>query len=662
VAAAKIVGGLDLSYLTIPFGLRIIGCHIVGAANLFSISIPDLNFQGTRLASLFAERAVVAGNICLNHGFCAECGVNLAHSEIGKTLDCQGAVFVSPALKGIPGSGKSLNAERVKVGGYVFLRGGLRADGEVNFKYAEIGANLECDGATLTNSRLNKDDPRSGRALDAEGLSVAGYVFLRAGFSANGEVNLMRADIGIGFECDSGKFTNPPVPDVAGSGKALNASGIKVAGSVFLNKGFSANGEVILSHAEIAGNFECDGAVLENPPRLDGAGTGVALNIEGIKVARSIFLRNGFSTNGEVNLLSAQAGGDLECTGAKITNPYRNGLHPDPNEIAEALKAGRNLRWHALRAHSANIRGGVYLTGGFTSEGEVGLIGSEIGGYLACVGARLRDGFTAQSTTVDGPFFWKGIADAKQVKVDLTNLRVATLVDDESSWPDPGNLKLDGFIYGRFTGSDTPKSAHLRLVWLGRQGNVSRQPYRQLAQVLRNEGDSKGATEVLVEMEHKWRRQEDKGIRQKAWTAILRLVVGYGYYPARSVVWLLALTVLSAALFWFGYSAGSVAPTEKDALTFFEQTRQPPQLYPQFHASIFALESSIPLVNLGQVGLWQPDPREQWKTVSDQEYPHPFSWILSSAFLRRFRWVQICLGWFFTTMFVAGISGIVRKD
>jgi hypothetical protein len=38
------------------------------------------------------------------------------------------------------------------------------------------------------------------------------------------------------------------------------------------------------------------------------------------------------------------------------------------------------------------------------------------------------------------------------------------------------------------------------------------------------------------------------------------------------------------------------------------------------------------------------------------------AWITYPKFLRWFLWVQILLGWLLATLFLAGVTGIVRKD
>ena len=94
--------------------------------------------------------------------------------------------------------------------------------------------------------------------ISASGLTTRGPVFLRDGFHAEGEVNLIGATVGGYLECGGGTFHNP-------KGDALSADGIKVAGGVFLGDGFNATGEVRLLGATVGGDLACGGATFSNP-------------------------------------------------------------------------------------------------------------------------------------------------------------------------------------------------------------------------------------------------------------------------------------------------------------------------------------------------------------------------------------------------------------
>ena len=77
---------------------------------------------------------------------------------------------------------KNLNAEGARIAGPVFLRNGFKAEGEVKLFGATIGGNLQCENVQLLNAKSH--------ALTATGAKIAGIVDLRAGFKAEGIVDL----------------------------------------------------------------------------------------------------------------------------------------------------------------------------------------------------------------------------------------------------------------------------------------------------------------------------------------------------------------------------------------------------------------------------------------------------------------------------------------
>jgi len=471
-------------------------------------------------------------------------------------------------------------------------------------------------------------------SLSADGINVKGSVFLREGFHAHGGVRLLGAQIGGNLDCSDGWFENPLQEGVEGSGKALSADGINVKGNVSLSGKFHAQGEVRLLGAQIDGNLECDDGRFENPPQQGVEGSSKALNADRINVKGNVFLREGFHAQGEVWLLDAQIGGNLVCIGGRFENPPPQGVEG----------SGK-----ALTADRISVKGNIVLRHGLHDRGEVLLPGAQIGGDLDCEGGTFTK-LTAQTATITGNLFWLGVGQPEGAvpALDLKNASAGSIVDDMASWPAPGNLFLDGFVYKRI--SQGPRDAKTRLEWLGLLRPFTPQPYRQLAKVLGEEGDPRGAREVLYEMEQALRQQDAeklKGLRRWAvrlWSWLLKAVIGHGYYPARAFGWLLASVVLGFGIFGAGYSRGGIVPTDKAAYDLFRNQHAPPSYYERFHPLVYSLENSFPLVKLGQADRWQPDPLPGWRG------------------LRIFRWFQICAGWFLATMFVAGVTGVVRRD
>jgi hypothetical protein len=637
--------------------VRLTGAQIGGnlACNFATFKNPpqkDVPEAGT---ALDAEGARIQGGVLFRNGFTAEGEVSLYGAQIGISLECHGGTFRNPKQKDLPGSGTALSADAARVTGGVFLRGGFMAEGEVSLYGAQIGISLECEDGEFKN-RPQKDVPGGGAALDAVGVRVAGDVLLGGNFMAEGEVHLLGAQIGGSLTCDGGTFTNPSQKDLLESGTALRANNATVTGNVGLRQGFRAEGEVQLLGVHIGGSLTCDGGTFTNPPQKDLLESGTALRANNATVTGNVDLRQGFTAEGEVQLLGVHIGGSLTCDGGTFKNPPREDLS------ATGL---------ALNAAGAQVAGYVILSDRFSAEGEVRLLGAQIGRDLVCSDGAFGT-LMVQSAAIKGNLFLARMHNYEGTLVDLINASVGSLIHDETSWPIQGNLYLDGFKYGHIL--EGPTDARTGLRWLDLQPEFRPEPYRQLAKVLREMGDDRGARRVLYFMEKRRRKQEDRKQAARFWGWVLKAAVGYGYYPARALGWLLALTCVGWFLFGLGYRAGSMAPTDREAYASFEQQNGLPRHYPRFNAPIYSLENSLPLIKLGQDSYWtpSPEPRSSAHTPGVDSGPvsrlggslvaHLPKGLLAPWLLRWFRWGQILAGWLLATLFVAGVTGIVRKE
>ena len=669
-------------------------------------------FKNPGGSALSADRIKVAGSVFLRKGFSAEGEVRLLGAQIGGNLECDGSAFKNPG-------GKTLNADRVRVEGYVFLRKAT-SEGEVKLLNAQVGSNLECDDGRFKNP--------GGTALSAERIKVAGSVFLRKGFSAEGEVQLLGAEIDNNLDCDGGAFKNP-------SGDALSADNARVKGDFFLRGEFSAEGKVRLLGAQIGGNFECNGGVFKNPGhetlhadginvtgdvflrngtfegevRLPGSriggdldcdsGTFVnsdheTLRADGIRVSGDVFLRNG-TFEGEVRLLGGQIGGSLECDGGEFKNPGGDALDADGvNVVGDVFlrketfegkvrlpgaRIGGNLECdggvfknpggNALTAENAKVEGDVFLRSGFRGEGKVVLFGVQIGGGLSCRRGMFST-LDLRTAIVKGIFNWSKIQGVNATRLDLRDASASAVLDEEPSWPDKGNLSLSGFTYSRISGG--PTDAEARLKWLDRADRFTLQPYRQLAKVLHETGDERGARRVLFEMEHRRRKQQDRDSLARSWSWLLRWTIGYGQMSWRALLWLLGLSFVGCMISGFGYLGGAMTPNDEKAFAVFEQRGYPPDYYPQFNPLVYSFEDSFPLVNLGVKDHWAPSQEGSpklpvlhcfslhWMRDVTLRGVHPFRWN-APVFLRVWSWLQVPLGWGLATLFVAGLTGIVKS-
>ncbi|HJM52061.1 MAG TPA: hypothetical protein QGF63_19780 [Alphaproteobacteria bacterium] len=451
------------------------------------------------------------------------------------------------------------------------------------------------------------------RNIRADRFKTSGGVFLRNGFRAKGEVRLLGADIGGNLDCSNGSFENA-------DGNALFADRLKTAGSVFLSDNFSAKGEVRFLGADIGGSLYCLNGSFKNAD-------GNALSADGLKTAGDVFLRDNFSAKGEVRLLGADIGGDLDCSNGSF----------------------ENADGKALSADRLKTAGDVFLRDNFSAKGEVRLLGADIGGDLSCVGGHFSnpgsDALSAERAIISGVFFLGEFASPVEGTINLAHAEAGVLADDEAGWPAPGNLVLDGFVYGAIAGK-APTAAAKRLDWLKRQpaGDFRPQPYVQLAKILREMGHERDAREVSIARQEAWIGSGDLGWRGRIWHRFLGLTIGHGYKPWKVLWFFLGIVILGSAVFGLAEYAGLMVPAKERVYLDARYPELPPE-YPRFQPHLYSLDVFLPIVDLHQESFWLPKAGTGW------------GWAVMA-----YLWLHILLGWVLTTVAVAGLTGLVRRD
>jgi len=534
-----------------------------------------------------------------------------------------------------------INADSIQVKHDILMSDGFKAKGEVRLPGADIGGYLDCSGGKFENP--------GGVALNGAGLTTKGSVVLSAGFKAKGEVRLPGADIGGSLDCHRGEFENP-------GGYALSGDRLTAKGSVFLREGFKAKGEVRLPGANIGGNLECDGGEFENPG-------GKALNGDRLTTKGSVFLRDEFKAKGEVRLLGANIGGVLDCKGGEFENPGGKALSGDglttkgSVHLREGFKAkgevsllgadiGGNLACDggefenpvgdALSGDRLTTKGSVFLTEGFKAKGEVRLPGADIGGNLECAGGEFEnpDGkaLNGDNVKVDGSFVWRGLRKKPIGILSLENAHLANLDDDKNSWPKSGNLDIDGLVYGPLT-SRVPADSKSRLRWLNLRNpeNLNVQPYEQLISVFRQMGLRDDARHVAIARQKAIRKQL-KGI-SRLWSWILDVTISYGYRPEKVILlFIIPIILLGSFVFKGADIVGAIEPAGslKNML---------------FNPVAYSLDVFLPIVDLHQESAW---------TLNAS--------VKGGIYFQYYMVFHILAGWFFTTLAVAAVTGLVRSD
>ena len=518
---------------------------------------------------------------------------------------------------------RGLHADGLKTEGDVHLRDGFSAEGEVRLLGANIGGNLSCTDGKFHNPK--------GNALNADGLTTKGSVHLRDDFSAEGEARLLDANIGGNLDCTGGKFHNP-------EGNALSADGLTTKGTVHLRDGFSAEGEVRLLGANIGGDLSCTDGKFHNPK-------GNALNADGLTTKGAVHLCDGFFAEGEARLLGANIGGNLDCTGGKFHNPKGN----------------------ALNADRLTTKGTVNLCDGFSAEGEVRLLDANIGGNLDCRDGEFGNGLNAENVQIGGFLGWRQMSG--QGLVNFGAAKASVLADDMEAW-ELFSVALDGFAYDQFA---DPIDAQFRIAWLAKRTDkipFSPQPYEQAAKVLHTMGRPVDAWDILREKRRLERKRDKAGWLQRAWGRTIDTLTDFVYRPLRTVKWTAGVVLAGALAFGAADYCGRMVPHQpivlaKAAYQDAREVGMHPSVaaraavpdYPGFNPLVFSLDVFVPLFNLHQEPYWAPDSGggdlARWRFWREGKFD--WWWLLTAWY-----WIEIMAGWLLTSLLLLSVTGLLR--
>lgn len=443
----------------------------------------------------------------------------------------------------------------------------------------------------------------------------------------------------------------------------LKADRLRVEGNLILSNS-RLIGETRLLGVYIGTNLQCNNSHFIN---LNGA----AFNADRLTTKGDVFLNN-ITVQGETRLIGADIGGNIECTEAHFLNPNGEAF------IADALKT----------------MGSVFLND-IIVQGRTRLMGANIGGDLNCSKAHFEnpDGyaFMAQRLSVKARFFWTEFNFQPHGTIDLGHASVGDFVDDGSGWPETNQLLIDGFCYDHL-GFPTSATDRCKLLSLMRktlrtgQPVFWPQPYEQLIKVFRNAGHDRDARQVAIAKQEAYRKHlraramlkkkskpgKEPTIYVPGESFFLRRFglwvagwsISYGYESWRALVALLGTLILGVYVFAGLDNAGLIEPAKERIYTHpcyinntdpacqhwtviahtgkDGATRYLPPDYPAFNAFIYSLDVLLPIVDLKLEDHWMASSRSTWG--------------------RFYFWLHIAMGWVFTTIAVAGFTGLIKKD
>jgi hypothetical protein len=585
VKNAVILGSMDLGGLDLPFPLRFEECDfdsavIVEGAALAELALtgcprlPGLLGNGLRVRrDLDLSRSRVTGGHRTSASTSKRAAIWLCESNIGGRLLCVDTTIDADGER-------SMQADRMHVGGNVRLLHGFTARGEVRLVGARIGGSLDLTGIQLESA---------GLALDLGDATIEGSVYLISHGTSRRPVIQGRIDMGSARI--SGQFLvrdatlngHSSVP--AGSaysqaragGTAVSAARLSVGADVTLEGCCEVSGGLDLSMSDMSsfsvgagcslrglGHPALDltnaelrsgltiypGALVEGTLCLRGARIRGDLSLQRVTltVPESTWLiaAQGASIDGDVQLQDMRAdGGPLEFRGATL------------GSVVDASRARlNNPGGYTLSLHHATVRGSVHLIQ-VESRGLMMLNRAAIGGRLQCAGGSFTSAGPAEfnehghaieatSATIRGgmELGWACVSPS----LDFTNASTTYLADDPQNWPE--HFIISGFRYDRFgpaqgLASARPWDQAARCAWLSHQTAYDAGPYEQAARVFREHGYASGAEEILIAQRRDASRVPvgRRAVPRRILDEFYGTSVKYGYRPGR-VLWLLAVLLI----------------------------------------------------------------------------------------------------------------------
>ncbi|MFE6284014.1 oxidoreductase [Streptomyces sp. NPDC057877] len=449
-------------------------------------------------------------------------------------------------------------------------------------------------------SSLKLTGVRISGSLDLAGGTVVPYVEFQ-GCRFDGEVLLPEARF------TTVRLVNCSVP-------RLEAARVQTEGDLHLPRCRFHRG-IRLTDAQIGTDLLLNQAVVDR----DRGGRSIAA--DGLNVGQDLQAEL-LESHGELSLRGATIGVSLSLRGARLTSPYTR---------------------HALNAPQLTVERTLYLTpaatGGAQLNGATPARGTRVRAFECRGGVRLDDGRFGDAVDFERARFV--LTDEQELslrrvqvpelrflgerpergRVVLSGARIVNLVDRASSWPGPGHLQMSGFSYETLVPRG-PFPLAERLRWVAAAtAEYHPEPYERLAAVLRSSGEDEDAREVLLARQR--RRRETLPLGPKLWGYAQDWTVAYGYRTGRAAVWM--------AVLW---AAGSLAFARAGRPGTGDSSGNPP-----WNPALFALDLLLPVIDLGQVGVWHLDGGWQW---------------LAAAL--------VVLGWVLATTVAAGATRLLRRN
>lgn len=608
ISGVRINGELDISSVKFLYDFGLIFCCIPGKISARNAQLGSLNLGASKTASIFADRINISGDALFDNNIFVNGGLSLRGATINGKVRCSSGLFVAPNKKD-----PAINASRTTIAKSMLMNNDFCAQGEVRIIGTRIHGNLTCTGGSF----ISIDD--EGNALIATRATVDGSVYLSKGFNSQGKVKLLGTIIKGQLNCSKGSFFNK-------DGDAINACRMQVGESVFLNKGFDAHGKVQLLGASIAGNLKLSDCLLSNKK-------GAALDIRGLTVRDSIKLLKGFSINGKILFSGCTVKGPL------IMRDW------NPKTLATA----------SLDLRMAKVQTLMDEKTAWPHKGNLHL-----------------DGFTYESIAEGSPI-------SAEERLDWLDRQ-----DDTRFRSQPYEQLAEVLRrYGQEQDArDILYEKNNKLLWFLTHGSLKKRqkwyrktlrssPIQSIAGYYSKMLDTDDKTTV-----HDYTSDTISGTIRIWLSRLLKFSIGFGYRTWWAFLWFAGLVLLGTAVFDSAKLHELMTPAQQYVQTnnipehlprtdeWMQQHQADTSLttitandYPDFSPLIYALDTFIPLVDLGQEDYWIPN-------VHASSFVRICNYDLFQVTGRTVRWFMvgyIILGWILTSLIVASLTGLLKK-
>ena len=393
---------------------------------------------------------------------------------------------------------------------------GARIDGTVDLAHATLERALIVRRSRIEGT-VSLETARTDSAIEfsdsslAEGFSAAG---LRSGSSLDlsGSTHKRRVDLRFARVDGHVDFDTATLADL------LDARSLKVGSDLLMRQKASFQ-SVLLSGARIGGNLDLDSATVAGDLAADSLQVGGDLLVrpDGQQKAslKKVDLQ-GAKIAADVELVGAALGGEIDADGIQV--------------------------------------GGHMLLQSLTGCERIGLARARIGGDLDVRGANLAE-LTLLSAFISGqlslggngpPATWCA-AGGKPGILNLRHARARSVMDAGESWPQKGNLFLEGFSFGHLEVEMRGRTMKWWDEWARRDPVFTPAPYEQLAAAF-NAAGNRGAADEILYLGRLRQREIEVDWPRWAFDGVLQYGVGFGIggYALRAVYWAAGLLLFIA--------------------------------------------------------------------------------------------------------------------